>query len=237
MQWFQFSLRTKVILSLTFLMASAMLLIAMVMLKVNQRDLVQAKVEQGLVLKVSLERLLNTPFGSAGTKLELVKSRSLLADFQAGDPDILGAWQVTVADRSGRVVYASHGNRPGKHPHLSGLEQVMRFGEEKISFKPTQKSFWRQLPEVIVLDAPLFRNSNIIGGVRLEAELADVRQSLWQSQKLLLFYIFLDVFVLVAFGTYIFSKLVVKPVKQLVQTAERFQEGDRLPDVGAGEMN
>ncbi len=237
MQRFQFSLRTKVILSLTFLMASAMLLIAMVMLKVNQRDLVQAKVAQGLVLKVSLERLLNTAFGSAGTKPELVKSRSLLADFQAGDPDILGAWQVTVADRSGRVVYASHGIRPGKHPHLSGLEQVMRFGEEKISFKPTQKSFWRQLPEVIVLDAPLFRNSNIIGGVRLEAGLADVRQSLWQSQKLLLFYIFLDVLVLVAFGTYVFSKLVVKPVKQLVQTAERFQEGDMLPDVGAGELN
>jgi signal transduction histidine kinase len=237
MKRFQVSLRTKVVLSLTFLMASAMLLIAVVMLKVNQRDLIQAKVEQGLLLKLSLERLLNTPPGSSSARPELVSSGSLLADFQAVDPAKLGAWQITVADRSGRVAYASHGSRHGQHQLLPGFERVMRFGSEHISFKPSLESFWRQLPEEIVLDAPLFRNSTIIGAVRLEASLADVYQRLWRSQKLLLFYVFLDILVLVAFGTYIFSKLVVKPVKELVQTAERFQEGDRLPDVGGGEPN
>ena len=68
------SLRTKVVLSLTFLMGSAMLLIAMVMLKVNQRDLIQAKVEQGLILKLSVERLLSAPLGSMGSKRELVSN-------------------------------------------------------------------------------------------------------------------------------------------------------------------
>ena len=237
MNRFQVSLRTKVVLSLTFLMASAMLLIAMVMLKVNQRDLIQAKVKEGLLLKVSLERLLDRPFGWSSAKPELVSSGSLLAGFQARDPDIVGGWQITVADRSGRVVYASHGNGPGQQQSLPGLERAVRFGVEDISFKPSQESFWRQLPEEIVVDAPLFHNSNVIGAVRLQAELTDVRQRLWRSQKLLFSYIFLDIVVLVAFGTYIFSKLVVKPVKQLVQTAERFQEGDRLPDVGAGEPN
>jgi signal transduction histidine kinase len=237
MKQFQMSLRTKVVLSLTFLMASAMLLIAMVMLKVNQRDLVRSKVEQGLLLRVALERLLNTALGSSGTKPELVGSKSLLASFRAGDPDMLGAWQITVANRDGLVVYASHGNRPTPQQHLPGLKRVMRLRVENISFTPSTRSFWRQLPEKIVLDAPLFRNSKIIGGVRLETPLADVRQSLWRSQKLLLFYIFLDIMVLVAFGTYIFSKLVVRPVNELVQTAERFQEGDKLPDVSSGEEN
>ena len=55
MNRFQISLRTKVVLSLTFLMASAMLLIGMVMLKVSQRDLLRAKVEQGFVLKTAVE--------------------------------------------------------------------------------------------------------------------------------------------------------------------------------------
>jgi signal transduction histidine kinase len=71
----------------------------------------------------------------------------------------------------------------------------------------------------------------------LEASLADVRRSLGRSQKLLLFYIVLDILILVVFGTYMFSKLVVKPVQQLVQTAEGFQEGDQIPDVSAGEQN
>jgi signal transduction histidine kinase len=74
-----------------------------------------------------------------------------------------------------------------------------------------------------------------MGAVRLKASLADVRQSLWNSQKLIFCYIVLDVLLLVAFGTYVFSKLVVRPVQQLVQTADRFQEGDRLPDLSAEE--
>ena len=237
MNRFQVSLRTKVVLSLTFLMASAMLLIAMVMLKVNQRDLIRAKVEQGMLLKLSLERLVTTSIGSSGTSADLANGGSLLAGFQAGDPDTIGDWQVTVADRAGQVVYANHGKRFGQHQPLPGLERAIRLGVEDISFRPSLDSFWRRVPEEIVLDAPIFLKSNIVGGVRLEASLADVRQSLWRSQKLLFFYILLDILVLVAFGTYIFSKLVVKPVKQLVQTAERFQEGDRLPDMGAGEPN
>ena len=237
MKRFQVSLRTKVVLSLTFLMASAMLLIAMVMLKVNQRDLIKAKVEQGMLLKLSLESLVTTTIGSSGTSADLANGGSLLAGFQAGDPDTIGDWQVTVADRSGQVVYANHGKRSGQHQSLPRLERAMRLGVEDISFKPSLDSFWRRVPEEIVLDAPIFRKSNNIGGVRLEASLADVRQNLWRSQKLLFFYVLLDILVLVAFGTYIFSNLVVKPVKQLVQTAERFQEGDRLPDVGAGEPN
>ena len=112
-----------------------------------------------------------------------------------------------------------------------------RLQVENVSFSPSPRSFWQQLPERIVLAAPLYQDRNVIGALRLEASLADVRQSLARSQKLLLFYIVLDILVLVAFGTYIFSKLVVKPVQQLVQTAEGFQEGDRIPDVSAGEQN
>ena len=82
MNRFQISLRTKVVLSLTFLMASAMLLIGMVMLKVSQRDLLRAKVEQGFVLKTAVERLL---VGSSEGKIDLAKSGSLLVDLQAGN--------------------------------------------------------------------------------------------------------------------------------------------------------
>jgi HAMP domain-containing protein len=237
MRRFQMSLRTKVVLSLTFLMAAAMLLIGMVTLKVSQRDLLRAKVEQGLLLKGSLERLLNTQLSSTGGKLELPKSGLLLADFQTGSSGMLKKWRLTLADRTGQVVYSSNGNEPGYKQPLPGLMRVMRFEMENISFTPAPKPFWQLLPEEIILDAPLFRDSKIIGAVRLETSLTDVRQSLWQSQKLLLFYILLDILILVAFGTYIFSKLVVKPVQQLVQTADRFEEGDSIPDVSAGEQN
>ncbi len=237
MNRFQMSLRTKVILSLTFLMASAMLLIGMVMLKVSQTDLLQAKIDQGLLLKGSLEQLLTSPLNSSGNNIDLSKNSELLAGFQAGTPEVTTPWEITVADRRGLVVYPKIGKEAVEQKPLPGLQRVMRLGVESVSFSPSPKSFWQGLPEKIVLAAPLYNDRNVIGALRLETPLADVRQSLARSRNLLFFYIVLDILILVAFGTYIFSKLVVKPVQQLVQTAEGFQEGDKIPDVSAGEQN
>ncbi len=233
----QMSLRTKVVLSLTFLMASAMLLIGMVMLKVSQRDLVQAKVEQGLLLKGSLEQLLTSPLNSSGDRIDLSRSSSLLDGFQDKPLETMTRWKITVTDQNGLVVYPRPGQEPNDQRPLPELQRVMRLGLESVSFSPSPKSFWQQLPEKIILAAPLARDRKVIGALRLEASLADVRRSLGRSQKLLLFYIVLDILILVVFGTYMFSKLVVKPVQQLVQTAEGFQEGDQIPDVSAGEQN
>jgi signal transduction histidine kinase len=237
MKRFQMSLRTKVVLSLTFLMASAMLLIGMVMLKVSQRDLIQAKVEQGLLLKSSLEQLLTGPLGSSRDKIDLSRRSLLLDGFQDEPLETMTRWKIIVADQNGLVVYPRPGPGPKDQRPLPELQRVMRLGLESVSFSQSPKSFWQQLPEKIILAAPLARDRKVIGALRLETSLADVRQSLARSRKLLFFYIVLDILILVAFGTYIFSKLVVKPVQQLVQTAEGFQEGDKIPDVSAGEQN
>ena len=234
MKRFQMSLRTKVVLSLTFLMASAMLLIGTVMLKVSQRDLVRAKVEQGLVFKTAVERLLMT---SSDGEMDLAKRSSLLAGLQTGSLENMTPWKITVADQDGVVAYSGDNREKAVKQPLARLKRVVRFGLESVSLSPTPQSFWPQLPEKVVIAAPLFQDRKVIGALQLEATLADVRQSLAGSQKLLLFYIVLDILILVAFGAYVFSKLVVKPVQKLVQTAESFQEGDVIPDVSAGEQN
>jgi len=191
-------------------MASAMLLIGTVMLKVSQRDLVRAKVEQGLVLNAAVERLLMT---SNDGKIDLVKGSSLLAGLQSGNWENMSPWQITVADQDGLVVYSGdRKEKAGKQPSAR-LKRVIQLGVESVSFSPTPQSFWPRLPEKVVLASPLFHDRKVIGALLLEADLADVRQSLAGSQKLLLFYIVLDILVLVAFGAYVFSKLVVKPVK------------------------
>ena len=155
MNRFQMSMRTKVILSLTFLMASAMLLIGMVMLKVSQTDLLQAKIGQGLLLKGSLEQLLTSPLNSSGNNIDLSKNSELLAGFQAGTPEVTTPWEITVADRRGLVVYPKVGKEAVEQEPLPGLQRVMRLGVERVSFSPSPKSFWQGLPEKIVLAAPL----------------------------------------------------------------------------------
>ena len=117
MNRFQMSLRTKVVLSLTFLMASAMLLIGMVMLKVSQTDLVQAKVEQGLLLKSALEQLLTSPLNSSGNNIDLSKNSELLA----GSPRAMFPWEITVADLRGLVVYPKIGKEAVDQKPLAAI--------------------------------------------------------------------------------------------------------------------
>jgi signal transduction histidine kinase len=234
---YSMSLRAKVVLSLTFLMAAAMLLIGTVMVRVSQRDLLRAKVEQGFLLKGALEKLVEKISGEVGGRFDVMRNSPLLAGLQGEASGITGKWQITVTDRDGFVVYRSEISEAGARKRLPRLERAALLGQEKVYFTPEDRFFWWRLPEKVVLDGPLFRKRQVIGGVRLEAPLEDVRSTLWQTHKLYLIFILLDIMVFVAFGTYVFSKMVVRPVRQLVETAESFQEGDTLPDVSAGEQN
>jgi hypothetical protein len=237
MRRLQMSLRTTVILSLTFLMAAAMLLIGVVMFKVNQRDLLRAKVEQGRLLRAALEHVLKSELHASGGSLESLQGCALLDGLRTGSPEVMEYWQMTVTDRNARVVYASDGAAARLRQQLPDLVRVIRLGVEDVSFNPSRKTLSWRLPEQMVLDSPLFQRAQVVGAVRLETSLEEVDESLWHSQKLILFYIALDMLVLVIFGTYVFSKLVVGPVRQLVRTAEGYREGDRLPELTGGEEN
>ncbi|HYA02151.1 MAG TPA: histidine kinase dimerization/phospho-acceptor domain-containing protein, partial [Syntrophobacteria bacterium] len=237
MKRYHLSLRASVVLSLTLLMAAAMVLIAVAMVKVNERDLLQAKVDQGLILKLTVEGLLSASPGASNGGVEELRSGALLKGFLAKMPDAASGWKVTITDRSGVVVFRSapRGSLPAQR--IPELEQAAQRALESISFPASGGVRWFSFPGGLIIDAPLIQNAKVMGAVRLETSLEDVRETLWQSQKLVFLFIVSDVLVLVAFGTYIFSKLVVKPVRDLVRTAEVFQEGDRLPEPTAGEQN
>jgi signal transduction histidine kinase len=219
-------------------MGAAMLLIAVAIVKINQGDLLQAKVEQGLLLKLTVQSLLSTSLGDGEGGVEELRGGALFKNFLAKALDVASGWKVAIADRGGFVRY---GNNPkGGSPSLQrvpDLERAAELGVESISFSASDKLRWLFFPDRLVIDAPLIRNTKVLGAVRLETSLDDVRETLWQSQKLVFLFIVLDLLVVVAFGTYIFSKLVVKPVGELVRTAEVFEEGDRLPEPQAGEQN
>jgi signal transduction histidine kinase len=238
MKRYHLSLRASVVLSLTFLMGAAMLLIAVATVKVNEGDLLQAKVDQGLILKLTVEGFLSaSPGRTSDGGVEDLRSDAVFKAFLAKAQNVASGWQATITDRSGVVVLRSAPRGLPSGQRIPELERAARLAVESISFPGSGglRSFFS--PGGLVIDAPLIRNAKVIGGVRLETSLDDVRETVWQSQKLVLLFIVGDLLILVAFGTYIFSKLVVKPVRDLVRTAEVFQEGDRLPEPTAGERN
>jgi two-component system, NtrC family, sensor kinase len=237
MKRYHLSLRASVVLSLTLLMGAAMFLIAVAIVKINQGDLLQAKVEQGLLLKLTVEDLLATYVGNGEGGVEDLRGGILFEGLVTKALDVASGWKVTIAERSGVLVYGSN-PKVSPSPHqIPELERAAHLGVESISFPASGKLRSLFFPDRLIIDAPVIRNAKVLGAIRLETSLDDVRDTLWQSQKLIFLFIVFDLLVLVAFGTYIFSKLVVRPVGELVRTAEVFQEGDRLPEPKADEQN
>jgi two-component system NtrC family sensor kinase len=237
MKRYQLSLRASVVLSLTLLMGAAMFLIAVAIVKINQGDLLQAKVEQGFLLKLTVEDLLTTHWGSGEGAVEDLRGGVLSDGLVAKALDVASGWKVTIAGRGGVVVYGSNLTGSPSPQQIPELERVAQFGVESISVPASGKLSSLFFPDRLVIDAPVLRNTKALGAIRLETSLDDVRETLWQSQKLIFLFIVFDLLVLVAFGTYIFSKLVVRPVGELVRRAEVFRDGDRLPEPKAGEQN
>lgn len=233
MKRYQMSLRATVVLSLALLMGAAMLLVGVVMLKVSQGNLLRAKVQEGRLLRSCIEQLV----AAAAPSSPRAVGGSRGASIQAGKLVPGRAWQMTVVDRAGLLLYTNEPPEGVASENLAALDRVMVLGEERISFIPSRSLLSWFLPERLVIEAPLLHKAKATGAVRLEASLDDVHQRLWRSQKIIFFFIAVDALVLVGFGTYIFSKLVVKPVQELVKTTESFREGDRLPDLAAGEQN
>jgi hypothetical protein len=237
MKRYHLSLRASVVLSLTLLMGAAMFLVAVAIVKINQGDLLQAKVEQGLLLKSTVEGLLATHVDNSEDGVEDLRGGVVFEGAVAKALDMASGWKVIVAERSGVVVYGSNPTGSPSPHRIPELERAAQLGVESISVPASGKLRSLFFPDHLVIDAPVSRNTRVLGAIRLETSLDDVRETLWQSQKLIFLFIVFDLLVLVAFGTYIFSKLVVRPVGELVRTAEVFQEGDRLPEPKAGEQN
>ena len=160
MKSYHMSLRTKVVLSLTFLMVSAMLLIGVVMLKVSQHDLIQAKVEQAMLLKVSLENILNEGLSSKSDNLLVKQGSTQVARLETAISEIVGIWKITVTDQEARVVHASGGRNHVPGQRLVTMERVTRLGEGNITFTPSRTLLSWLPPENMILDAPLFRRAS-----------------------------------------------------------------------------
>jgi hypothetical protein len=76
------------------------------------------------------------------------------------------------------------------------------------------------------LFAPLQTSGALVGGVYVRLSLADVMKGIIVSQRLILLLVLLDGMVIVLFGSFLLSRIIVRPLKQLVRATEGIARGD-----------
>lgn len=207
MKPFRFSLTFALLASLACLLVLTWILLSLISFKTAEKDLLAQKNEEGRVLLAAFNSILPFPLAAPGVESAAGRFVARLA----GERGFAGLLMV---DGEGRQVYASDGG-PGID---AGLLEALRSGRESYAFAGSGRYVYRY--------APIRDRERLVGASRLALSLAGEHDRLMKSRHLFLAYFALDFLLLLGFGSFMLSRIVVAPIRKLLSATERIAAGD-----------
>jgi two-component system NtrC family sensor kinase len=213
----RFGLRAEILLSLTVLLVAAMTLTSFVLFRITEQDLLRYKMADGMAVVQKIEATVEetekeiTPASLEPLRERLREGISWMAHSGLYD-------DIVVVGRDGSVwVGREHQGTSGE---LDGSQMrgVLESGEPI-----TKTNRERTLLTVI---APISVDGQRIAVASVPVRIDTVTQGLRRSRHLTWFYMGLNVLVLVVFGNFLLSRIVIRPIKRMVKIADHFEETD-----------
>jgi two-component system, NtrC family, sensor kinase len=223
MAWsFRPGIRTEIVFTLTVLMAGALTLVGVLFLKVEERNLLEQKIREGKQMVTALQGFLEERKPeSAGSKATENLER-VVTLFAQGHPHS----RISVVDRDFRILADSRPEEIGKILRDEDLEKAMAAGRMFAHGAGEGQTFSLVKKSPLRLSAAWVLQGRTVGGIRAELPLDDLREMLFRSQAIVFLYVFLTAFLLVVMGSLLLSRVIINPLKRLVQMSERIAEGD-----------
>jgi signal transduction histidine kinase len=134
-------------------------------------------------------------------------------------------YELIIADQELKIVASMRPERLNQPFSNDLLAQSIRSGQSEIQI---EKSGGLLSPHYkkLVLYSPLWFRGRIAGGIQVEIPIEDVMRHLLKSQKMILISIIVDAIVLIIFGSFLLSRVLVTPLKELVQLTQKISGGD-----------
>jgi two-component system NtrC family sensor kinase len=219
------SLRLEVITNISLLMLVAILLIGFTISKMNERNILQEKIRSGEGMVKDFQTIIDfLARGQRGFSLADLGVKKELQDFVSIYARERSLDDVTVVDTNLKVVTSRSRDGTGRLRSPEKVKEAMQSGLLSTEIEKTG-GFITAEYKTLTLYAPLWVQGRVAGGLRVQVPIADVMVHLLRSQRVLLFSIILDALVLIAFGSLLLSRVLVKPLKDLVQLTKRISEG------------
>ncbi len=221
-------LRIEILLSLTLLLVAAMALTSFVILRITERDLLRYKTDDGMVVAQRIQAVVEESKKQAGPlSLERLK---------AGVGDSI-SWMAHSGAYGDIVVVGQDGSTwaGGERPKGSnGLDERQIASVFKTGEASTKINRERTL---LTVTAPIFADGECIAAASIPVRIDPATKGLRRSQLLIWFYIGLNVLILVVFGNFLLSRIVIKPIKRLVKIADHFEDTDLLSMMTESDRN
>jgi two-component system NtrC family sensor kinase len=234
---FRPGIRLEIVFTLTVLMAGTMALVGILFLKFEEHNLLQQKAASGRQLVLSAQRLLQDldpgeieGWGGRTPPGHLQRMAFLFTQSQA-------FVRFSIVDRQFRIMADSQPEQVGRGLRDAELERAVNTGRI-FAHGPTEGesvSLMKKTP--LLISAPLVIGGRTVGALRGELPLDDLREILSRSQTLFFFYIVLNATVFIVVGSFLLSRVIVKPLGKLVQMSEKIGEGnlDASPEPSRGD--
>jgi len=220
------SLRWEIITNISLLMLVAILLIGFTISKMNERNVIQEKIRYGEGMVKDFQAIMDfISRDRPDLQLKDPAVREELLDFLALYAKGKGFLDVLVVDADMKMIAANNPDLIDLSYSNDDLRQAIQTGLVGTEVRRSG-GFLSTAYERLILYAPLWVQGRTAGGIQMDLALGDVMTQLLKSQRIILLSIILDAVILVAFGSFLLSRVLVKPLRGLVQLTQKISEGD-----------
>ncbi len=215
-------LRIELILNITLLVIAAILLVGISMLKLNERNILNQKVEGSWFIVRSIQNTIDYMFKGEGNPSLAGPSLQGLVEMYAADERLKA---VAIVDRDFSIVAHSQREMIGRDLETQQFKRAILGGESFYELKTERGILFDDYRDLIVF-SPLSTGGKVVGALVVGLSLADVMVSILESQRLVVLFIIIDSLVLIVFGSLLLSRVIVNPIKNLVNITGKIRDGD-----------
>ncbi len=220
------NLRTEIIINISLLMLAAILLIGFTTSKINERNLIEEKTKNGEGTIQDFQAIID--FMARDKKEFSLTSLFLkkeIQDFVLRYVKERGLSDLVIVDHGLRIVASKQADLLDKSSSNNLMKNSIFSGQVNYEIEKSG-GFLSPYYRKLILYSPLWIQGKIVGGIQMEIPIGDVMLQLIRSQRMILISMILDAMVLIVFGSFLLSRVLVKPLKDLVRLTQKISDGD-----------
>jgi two-component system NtrC family sensor kinase len=220
------NLRMEILINISLLMLAAILLIGFTMSKISEKRILHEKIASGgrmiqdFQVMIDYIALSRKEFSLAHP---VVKKE--IQDFIQVYTKERMFNDLIIADQELKIVASMRPEGLDRPFSNDLLAQSIQSGQFNTHIEKSGGLLSAQY-KTLILYSPLWFRGKVAGGIQMELPIGDVMRYLLESQRMILISIILDAVVLIIFGSFLLSRVLVTPLKELVQLTQKISEGD-----------
>ena len=219
-------LRTEVVVNISFLMLAAILLIGFTISKINERNIEQEKIRYGQRMVQDFQTIMDfMSRDKRGFTLENPIVQNDTEDFVRIYTKEKAFYELLVVSHHLKIIASKKPELINKISADFSMKKAIETGEMRAEIDKS-RDYLSTTYKKMTLYSPLWHQGKIIGGVQMEVPIGDLMASLLESRRVILITVILDAVVLIIFGSFLLSRVLVKPIKDLLRLTQKISDGD-----------